>query len=77
MAVAMDFFAPFLGPELVYSDPSWLHATRRSPRRYPLQLRGGRPRRAHGTAQGSALPGDGLSHLSALYDEVLAGWCRR
>ena len=34
MAVAMDFFAPFLGPELVYSDPSWLHATRRSPRRY-------------------------------------------
>ena len=25
---------PFLGPELVYSDPPYLHATRRSARRY-------------------------------------------
>ncbi len=33
---AHDFLAafPFRGPELVYSDPPYLHATRRSRRRY-------------------------------------------
>ena len=35
MAVPMPFWPlPFLGPELVYSDPPYLHATRRSARRY-------------------------------------------
>ena len=29
---------PFLGPELVYSDPPYLHATRRSARRYRFDL---------------------------------------
>ena len=36
MAVPMPFWprSTFLGPELVYSDPPYLHATRRSARRY-------------------------------------------
>ena len=29
---------PFLGPELVYSDPPYLHATRRSARRYRFDV---------------------------------------
>ena len=41
---AHDFLAsfPFLGPELVYSDPPYLQATRRSPQRYTLRVRGNR-----------------------------------
>ena len=36
MAVPMPFWprSRFLGPELVYSDPPYLHVTRRSARRY-------------------------------------------
>ena len=36
---AHDFLAsfPFLGPELVYSDPPYLQATRRSPQRYRFE----------------------------------------
>ncbi len=36
---AHDFLAsfPFLGPELVYSDPPYLHATRRSAQRYRFE----------------------------------------
>lgn len=57
---------PFLGPELVYSDPpictrpGALRSATASSTRRPIRVRGGRPCRAPRTAQGSALPGDGL-----------------
>ena len=67
---------PFRGPELVYSDPPYLHATRRSRRRYRfdsteaehvalLELLGALPCRVMVSG-----------HPSALYDEQLAGWRR-
>ncbi len=67
---------PFLGPELVYSDPPYLHATRRSSQRYRFE---------YGEADHVALPEllKGLpcqvmvsGHPSALYDGLLAGWRR-
>ncbi len=75
---ALDFLScfPFRGPELVYSDPPYLHATRRSRRRYRfdsteaehvalLELLGALPCRVMVSG-----------HPSALYDEQLAGWRR-
>ena len=49
----------YRGSELVYSDPPYLMRTRTSHLgpSLSLRLRGGRPRRAAGTAQDPALPG--------------------
>ncbi len=67
---------PFSGRELVYSDPPYLQTTRRSARRYRFDSTEADP---------VALP-DRLKqlpcqvmvsgHASALYDAMLAGWCR-
>ena len=67
---------PFLGPELVYSDPPYLHATRRSAQRYRFDYE-----EADHVALLEllkALPCQVMisGHPSALYDEVLAGWRR-
>ncbi len=75
---AHDFLAsfPFLGPELVYSDPPYLHATRRSAQRYRFEYE----EAGHVAllALLKALPCQVMisGHPSALYDEVLAGWRR-
>ena len=75
---AHDFLAsfPFLGPELVYSDPPYLQATRRSPQRYRFEYE-----EADHIALLTllkALPCQVMvsGHPSALYDEALAGWRR-
>ena len=67
---------PFRGTELVYSDPPYLHATRRSDRRYRhdytdadhvalLELLKGLPCQVMVSG-----------HPSALYDTMLSGWRR-
>ena len=67
---------PFLGPELVYSDPPYLHATRRSSQRYRFEYE-----EADHVALLELLKGLPCQvmisgHPSALYDELLAGWRR-
>ena len=75
---AHDFLAafPFRGPELVYSDPPYLHATRRSRRRYRFDY----AEADHIALLDllKALPCQVMvsGHPSALYDERLAGWRR-
>ena len=59
---AHDFLAsfPFLGPELVYSDPALSAGHTPFAPALPLRVRGSRPHCPVDTSQGSALPGHGL-----------------
>ncbi len=76
---AHEFLAsfPFRGTELVYSDPPYLHATRRSDRRYRYEYSDA----DHATLLEllTGLPCQVMvsGHPSALYDEMLSDWVLR
>ena len=67
---------PFQGPELVYSDPPYLLATRRSRRRYRFETT--EDEHVALLELLKTLPCQVMvsGHPSALYDERLAGWRR-
>ena len=75
---AHEFLAsfPLRGTELVYSDPPYLHATRRSDRRYRYEYTDA----DHATLLDllTGLPCQVMvsGHPSALYDEMLSDWRR-
>ena len=65
---------PFLGPELVYSDPPYLHATRRSARRYRFDYEEVDHVALLDLLKDLPCQVMVSGHPSALYDEMLAGW---
>ena len=67
---------PFLGPELVYSDPPYLHATRRSARRYRFDYEEVDHVALLDLLKDLPCQVMVSGHPSALYDEMLAGWCQ-
>ena len=67
---------PFLGPELVYSDPPYLHATRRSSQRYRFEYEEADHVALLELLKGLPCQVMVSGHPSALYDERLAGWRR-
>ena len=68
---------PFLGPELVYSDPPYLHTTRRSARRYRFDYEEVDHVALLDLLKDLPCQVMVSGHPSALYDEMLAGWrCR-
>ena len=67
---------PFLGPELVYSDPPYLHATRRSLQRYRFEYEEADHVALLELLKGLPCQVMVSGHPSALYDEMLAGWRR-
>ncbi len=75
---AHDFLSSFLfqGPEPVDSDPPYMHATRRSRRRYRFDTT--EDEHAALLELRKALPCQAMvsGHPSALHDERLAGWRR-
>ena len=75
---AHDFLSsfPFLGAELVYSDPPYLHATRRSARRYRFDYEESDHVALLGLLKGLPCQVMVSGHPSALYDDLLAGWRR-
>ena len=66
----------FRGTELVYSDPPYLHATRRSARRYRYEYSEADHAALLGLLTGLPCQVMVSGHPSALYDEVLSGWRR-
>ena len=75
---ALRFLAefPFRGSELIYCDPPYLRATRRSRRRYRFDW--SEADHAALLDRLTALPCRAMAsgHPSALYDEALSGWRR-
>ena len=65
---------PFLGPELVYSDPPYLHTTRRSARRYRFDYEEVDHVALLDLLKDLPCQVMVSGHPSALYDEMLAGW---
>ena len=64
---------PFLGPELVYSDPPYLHATRRSARRYRFDYEEVDHVALLDLLKDLPCQVMVSGHPSALYDEMLGG----
>lgn len=75
---AHEFLAsfPFRGQELVYADPPYLHATRRSRRRYRHEYDEADHEALLALLRGLPCQVMVSGHPSALYDERLAGWRR-
>ncbi len=67
---------PFLGSELVYSDPPYLHATRRSSRRYRFEYEEADHVALLELLKGLPCQVMVSGHPSALYDDLLMGWRR-
>ena len=67
---------PVPGPELVYSDPPYLHATRRSSQRYRFEYEEADHVALLELLKGLPCQVMVSGHPSALYDERLAGWRR-
>ena len=67
---------PFLGPELVYSDPPYLHTTRRSSQRYRFEYEEADHVALLELLKGLPCQVMVSGHPSALYDDLLAGWRR-
>ncbi|MDE0513629.1 MAG: DNA methylase [Gammaproteobacteria bacterium] len=65
---------PFDGSELVYSDPPYLHSTRKSRRRYRHDYKDSDHEALLGLLKGLPCAVMVSGYPSALYDEALAGW---
>ena len=65
---------PFDGTELVYSDPPYLHGTRKSKRRYRFDYEDTDHEALLGLLTGLPCAVMVSGYPSALYDELLAGW---
>ena len=75
---AHEFLAgfEFRGTELVYSDPPYLHATRRSERRYRYEYTDADHAALLELLRGLPCQVMVSGHPSALYDEMLSDWRR-
>ena len=78
LGCAHEFLAGFRfrGTELVYSDPPYLHATRRSERQYRYEYTDADHATLRELLMGLPCQVMVSGHPSALYDEMLSGWRR-